>query len=303
MSAVASLESPFQVSGRPAVSLVADDVPEHGPQHALGRGRRHGLRASHVLGRARSLQQGAGDFASESTEQGTADRCSAKVPLWDCSIRMNEKRTAPFLAKLPAGTRLTGATCQADADGQTLCRLDMPPIVGCRNRDDRRTAAIAAADRHCPRQSRPPTTPPRLDPANGALASLKLKPSGRELLAKPVLVVAERGGDYHETQPSAESQTACRFRAVHAGDPGREGTFGHGGADPRKVLRRRRTAPDDSLLRRRSADRLRGSDRRRSPTTRIVVVEFPFAPDNQGNAAGYPLRILARGLGQAESRS
>src|SRR5690606_20029796 len=39
---------------------------------------------------------------------------------------MNHARTAPFMAKLPEGTMLAGAACQSDADGNVLCRLEMP---------------------------------------------------------------------------------------------------------------------------------------------------------------------------------
>jgi alpha-mannosidase len=118
---------------------------------------------------------------------------------------MNQKRTAPFLAKLPAGTRLAGAICQTDAEGQTLCRLDLPPMSA--------AGLDAIAD--------PPQTPQpmalnekietafyiaKIDPASGALTSLKQKSSGRELLEKPVLIVAERGGDYHYMLPRPKRQ-------------------------------------------------------------------------------------------------
>ena len=47
-----------RVSGAGSLSRLAVDVPEHGPQHALGRGRRHGVRARAQLGRSRSLRVG-----------------------------------------------------------------------------------------------------------------------------------------------------------------------------------------------------------------------------------------------------
>ena len=47
-----------RVSRAGALPRLAADVPEHGPQHALGRGRRHGVRARTQLGRARPLRVG-----------------------------------------------------------------------------------------------------------------------------------------------------------------------------------------------------------------------------------------------------
>jgi alpha-mannosidase len=111
---------------------------------------------------------------------------------------MNGKRTAPFLAKLPKGTHLAGATCQDDDDGQTLCRLDMPAFsaagVALAAEPPQPVKAIAT-----PETFETPFYSAKLDPNSGALVSLKLKPSGREMLSGPVSIVAEQGGDYHDT--------------------------------------------------------------------------------------------------------
>jgi alpha-mannosidase len=111
---------------------------------------------------------------------------------------MNQTRTSPFLVKLPEGTSLAGAVCQADADGQTLCRLDLPSFgsVG--------VATVATSPQEAKKIDLPKTIETafytaKVDPKNGALASLILKSSGREMLARPVLIVAERGFDYHDT--------------------------------------------------------------------------------------------------------
>jgi hypothetical protein len=104
--------------------------------------------------------------------------------------------------KLPDGKQLAGAKCQADADGQVLCQLAMPPF----------SAAVVATVAESPQTPKKIDLPAtietahyvaKVDPANGALTSLKLKPSGREMLVGPVLIVAEQSGDYHDTPERA----------------------------------------------------------------------------------------------------
>lgn len=105
---------------------------------------------------------------------------------------LNWKRTDPVRLSLPKGKSLEGTKCEALSDGSVLCSPSLPSfsIGGLRL------------------QSNPPAVPQpvpasaaiendhyvaRLDDKTGALASLKLKPSGRELLAAPAnVVVAER---------------------------------------------------------------------------------------------------------------
>ncbi|MHB8522955.1 MAG: glycoside hydrolase family 38 N-terminal domain-containing protein [Limisphaerales bacterium] len=110
---------------------------------------------------------------------------------------LNWQRRDPFVATLPAGTRLAGAACQANGNGQTLCQLGLPAwSIG----------GVALAD--APESARPSDLPAtietthysaKIDPANGALTSLKLKPSGREVLGGAILIVAEQGQDGHNT--------------------------------------------------------------------------------------------------------
>jgi hypothetical protein len=199
---------------------------------------------------------------------------------------VNEKRTTPFLARLPAGRRLAGATCQADADGRTLCQLELPPFSA--------TGLETIAD--------PPQVPQatdllekietlhyvaKIDPTSGALASLILKPSGREILEKPVLVAAERGGDYHYMQfrpnrkrladsaqftPEIKVEkgplaTVVRTRGKFYGDGEMLQTIRFYRDDPRidfEVVTQ--DIPDDTQ----------------------VLVEFPFAPKIQETRRGIP---------------
>ena len=211
---------------------------------------------------------------------------------------MNEKRTAPFLAKLPAGTRLAGAICQADADGQTLCRIDLPPL----------SAAGLEAVAELPQSPESTAMPEKietayytakLDPVSGALASLKLKPSGREVLEKPVLVVAERGGDYHFMQPRpARKRVAdsAQFKPEIRVEKGPLAT----------VVRTRGKFYGDSEMV--QTIRFYADDPRidfevvteNIPNGTQVLVEFPFAQTIEETRRGIPYGF-SRGVGQAKS--
>lgn len=125
---------------------------------------------------------------------------------------LNWKRTDPVALKLPAGKSLHGVSGELLPDGSVLCRPEM------------QAAAVAgwALDSN---QARFPESIPlpesigtahytvRLDPRTGALLSLKLKKSGRELLAGPAnVIVAERPkkkeanpGDFMAAHPDRES--------------------------------------------------------------------------------------------------
>ncbi len=108
-------------------------------------------------------------------------------------------RTDVLRLKLPHGKRPADSVCQDLGDGTALCRLELPPasVTGIELRDERPAA---------PRTTDLPATietsyySARIEPATGALASLKAKPSGRELLSGPAnAIVAEEhiaaGGD------------------------------------------------------------------------------------------------------------
>jgi alpha-mannosidase len=104
----------------------------------------------------------------------------------------NWKRKDIWQVKLPPGTRLAGASCEAADDGMTLCRLDLPPMG---------FAGVELLSYSLPVPIEVPLPPiietafysARIDPGTGALVSLKLKPSGREILGGPAnVVVAEQ---------------------------------------------------------------------------------------------------------------
>jgi alpha-mannosidase len=112
----------------------------------------------------------------------------------------NWARKDPFVVKLPPGWRIAGAPCQADGEGRTLCRRDLPSM-GAEGAELEHAAAPTPETMPLPAAIETACYSARIDPATGALFSLKLKPSGREMLGGPVLTVAEAGQDYHETPP------------------------------------------------------------------------------------------------------
>jgi alpha-mannosidase len=199
---------------------------------------------------------------------------------------MNEKRTAPFLAKLPEGTQLAGAVSQADADGQVLCRLDMPAFSAA-------GVAPVANPPPSPKTIAMPATvetkyySAKLDPNNGALTSLKLKPSGREMLAGPVLIAAEQSNDFHFTPERADrkrlgdsSQGKWEIRVSEgpvATVVQSHGKF-YGGGELRQTIRFYADDPriDFEVV------------TEEIPTKTAVVVEFPLTDDVKQSRRGIP---------------
>jgi hypothetical protein len=105
---------------------------------------------------------------------------------------LNWERNDPLLLQLPPGCGPAGAVCQTKERGAVVCRMRLPSVgtVGV----EIVTMDPAAAT------PLPPDKPietnqyvARIDPGTGALVSLKLKSSGREMLGGPAnVIVAER---------------------------------------------------------------------------------------------------------------
>lgn len=97
---------------------------------------------------------------------------------------LNWSRNDPVVLQLGADTSLAGIACQAMPGGTTLCQFDMPAMgmTGCR-RDTK--SAAPATPVSLPEVIETKHYLAQVDAKTGALASLKLKPSGRELLGGP----------------------------------------------------------------------------------------------------------------------
>ncbi len=105
---------------------------------------------------------------------------------------LNWDRNDPVVLRLPEKTSLADTACESLADGRTLCRIEMPAAsVG----GWKLANQVPAAPRiiELPETIETRYYAARFDKTTGALTSLKMKPSGRELLAGPAnAIVAER---------------------------------------------------------------------------------------------------------------
>ncbi|HSA26747.1 MAG TPA: glycoside hydrolase family 38 C-terminal domain-containing protein [Phycisphaerae bacterium] len=147
----------------------------------------------------------------ERTSAATLDAAARKLAGQDANVTLfnpaNWHRTDPLCLKLPPGTRLADGLCQATGNGMTLCRLDVPP-TGLLGVETRTGAAPAPKTIALPPVVETNFYTAQLDASTGALTSLKLKPSGRQMLGGPAnVLVAEKHvgdsdpGDFTEARP------------------------------------------------------------------------------------------------------
>jgi len=199
---------------------------------------------------------------------------------------LNWKRNDPVLLHLPEGASLTGTVCQSDADGRAICRLDLPSL-GTSSVELQDKPAVSPKAIPLPQTIETAHYRARIDPKTGALASLKLKPSGREMLAGPVLLVAEQGNDFHSTSPRPQRKRladSARFPPQIKVNEGplatvvrAESTF-YGGGKSVQSIRFYKDYPRidfDTEL----AD---------IPDKTVVVAEFPLASSIQEIRRGIP---------------
>jgi alpha-mannosidase len=111
---------------------------------------------------------------------------------------LNWRRTDPVFVDMPTRANLKGVTCQAEASGRLLCQPRMPS-TGVLTLETSSEAAPTLKPMDLPASIETAYYQAKVDPQTGALCSLRLKPSGREVLGGPVLLVAERAGDFHNT--------------------------------------------------------------------------------------------------------
>jgi len=100
--------------------------------------------------------------------------------------------SSPMILRLPAGKSLDGIVCESWPDGSTLCQIEMPAIsVGAWRLSAQPAEAPRPADLSGTLETNYYLA--RIDRSTGALISLKIKKSGRELLGGPAnVIVAER---------------------------------------------------------------------------------------------------------------
>lgn len=105
---------------------------------------------------------------------------------------LNWTRDAPVELELPAGKSLDGITCEATEGGKVLCRVDLPSTsIGGWSISS--NAPIAPRSIALPKTIETAIYAALFDAKTGAITSLKLKESGKELLAGPMnVIIAER---------------------------------------------------------------------------------------------------------------
>ncbi len=118
----------------------------------------------------------------------------------------NWERTDPLRLKLPPGTTLAGKACEAAGDGTVFCQLAVPATGLVGEKLSREPAAVPQSIK-LPARIENKFYSATIDPASGALVSLKTK-SGREMLGGPAnVVVAEKysghgdPGDFVNARP------------------------------------------------------------------------------------------------------
>jgi hypothetical protein len=111
---------------------------------------------------------------------------------------LNWQRADPIRLSLPGGLDLAGTTCQAETDGGVLCRVGLPS-TGVLTLETASDALPAPQSMDLPAVIETAHYRARIDPGTGALSSLRLRSSDREVLAGPIQLVAEQAGDFHDT--------------------------------------------------------------------------------------------------------
>jgi alpha-mannosidase len=105
---------------------------------------------------------------------------------------LNWERRDPFLVQLPEGKSIQGAVCQEVGAGKVLCQLELPSF-GVTGLGITPKPAAKSVRTNLPEVIETQYYRARIDPSTGALASLKVKPSGLEVLGDNAnVIVAER---------------------------------------------------------------------------------------------------------------
>jgi alpha-mannosidase len=197
---------------------------------------------------------------------------------------LNWQRKDPIIIELPAGKSLDGTACEELPDGRVLCRIEMPSTsVGGWKLS--REAPVLPHSIELPEVIQTNYYLAHIDAKTGALISLKLKKSGRELLAAPAnVIIAERPaakqkedpGDKMPPRPErtrlASSSDQPSTIAVKQGRIATTleviGTF-YGGGALRRTIRFYQDYPRIDFE----------TELNDVPNYTIVVAEFPLAED------------------------
>lgn len=192
----------------------------------------------------------------------------------------NWKRTDPLRLKLPTDKSLADAVSESAGDGTTFCQVAVP-AAGVLGAELKAEPAAAPKTVALPAIIETKFYSAKIDPANGALVSLKAKPSGREMLGGPAnVIVAEKysghgdPGDFVNPRPLRQRlATSSDFKASVTTTEGplaitveARGEF-YGGGASRRVTRFFKDHPRIEFE----------TELNDIPNLTVVVAEFPLA--------------------------
>ena len=210
----------------------------------------------------------------------------------------NWRRTDPLRLKLPGEKAVAGAICEAVGDGTTLCQIAVPALgtVGARLE-----SAQAPAPKIISLPDRIETIcySAKIDPATGALVSLKTKPGGHEMLGGPAnVIVADKHsnsnrydpGDYVDSRPKRKQlATSSEFKATITATEGplsitveARGEF-LGGGEARRVMRFYKNHPRIEFE----------TELNDIPNLTVVFAEFPLSQTPSEMRRGIPFGFSA----------
>ena len=126
---------------------------------------------------------------------------------------LNWDRHDPFILNVPRGTRLKSWTCQAVDDNGTIIASPRLASMSLTVHEVETKVAEAPVSVELPAPIETDFYQVRIDPRTGAIVSLKLKPSGREVIGGPAnVIVAEKPkiqqgdpGDHIVNRPDREA--------------------------------------------------------------------------------------------------
>jgi len=201
---------------------------------------------------------------------------------------VNWARKGPVELTLPPGRVLAGVDCQLLEDGRTLLARMPLPSVGLAAGRLEQAGWLPPARTALPEVIETPHYSAKLDAATGALVSLRMKPSGREMLGGPAnVVLAEEKGDPHFVPEKAKrkllanSNQHAPFITVTTGKLATivemRGPF-HGGGELRRVIRFYNESPRIDFV----------TETNGLPEKTVLSVEFPLADDVTEMRRGIP---------------
>jgi alpha-mannosidase len=211
---------------------------------------------------------------------------------WVVFNPLNWERSDPMTLKLEPGESVEGVECQAMAGGETLCNLRLASFSTSGVRVHRESP-LPAKKGSLPETIETRYYAARISPKTGALQSLKLKPSGREMLGAPAnVIVAEKPksqqgqpGDFMAPRPErvrlASSNDFDSAVSAYSGPlvttVVTESKF-YGGQPSRRVMHFYREHPRIDFE----------TELQDIPNLTVVVAEFAFAEDVSEVRRGIP---------------